>query len=106
MLDRSVFCHGPPQAQRTHVGPHALDMVETLLLEAGNADRVPAVWWRPFRRPDRVLLLIVDDHGVGCGVLIFIEHWAVPPWSQAKFRRLKRGPAWCSPAARERRCPR
>src|SRR5688500_9570678 len=40
---RSPFVHEFAQRQRTHVGPHLLDVIEALFLGAGLTDYRPAV---------------------------------------------------------------
>ena len=53
--------HLDAEAQRTHVGPDLFDEREDFVLRAGLAGIAPAGRIRLVRRPDRVLLFVVDD---------------------------------------------
>src|ERR1041384_1667705 len=50
------------QAERPHIGPHLLDVGQALLLPAHLAPAAPAERDLAVLGPDRVLLLVVDDH--------------------------------------------
>src|SRR5438445_8153236 len=59
-----LLAHPVAQALRPHVDPHLVDVGEALAARAGLADVLPARLRRLVERPDRVLLLLVHDHGV------------------------------------------
>src|SRR5262249_43752785 len=66
------FFHPPAQAQRTHVGPDFLDVLQALRLEPALADVVPAERIVAMRRPDRILLLVIHDHFVDRVVFLLV----------------------------------
>src|SRR5262249_848390 len=66
--------HLLPQAQPPHVGPDLLDVGEAVGLGARLALRAPAQRQLAVRRPDGVLLLVIDDHSVDGRVLARLAH--------------------------------
>src|SRR5205814_6305582 len=48
---------------RTHVRPHVTDVAEAFRPATGGSGLPPTGRYRPARRPDRVLLLVVHDDG-------------------------------------------
>src|SRR5262245_61418190 len=59
-----------PRAQGTHVRPRRLDVAQTLCPGPANARRRPPGWRFVIQRPDRELLLLVDDHGILTSLVI------------------------------------
>src|ERR1700722_4137872 len=64
--------HMLAQAQRSHVGPHFLDVSETLVLRPAASRFAPARGYVSPVRPDRVLLFVIDDDAVDARVAITI----------------------------------
>ena len=60
------------QAGRPHVGPHFIDIFEAFGLAALLAGRSPPLRDLLAARPDRILLLGVDDHQVDFSVFFFV----------------------------------
>src|SRR2546421_10396833 len=69
--------HLLPQAQGAHVRPNFLDVGKALGLGAGLARVAPAEWVLAVGGPDRVLLLVVDDHLVDGRVFSLVLTHAV-----------------------------
>ena len=61
---RSCCSHLPSLAERPHIGPNFLDVVETLLLIGLLSDDRPAIRDLSVRAPDRVLFFVVHDNVV------------------------------------------
>src|SRR5262249_1160480 len=59
-----------PEAPRPHVGPHVCDVLQALGLRAGLADEAPPVRQLAIRKPERILILVIDDHGVHAAVFV------------------------------------
>src|SRR5256885_3788737 len=70
--------HAPAQARRPHVGPDLLHVRQTLLARAGRPFVAPTGRVLPVGRPDRVLLLVVQDHLVRRRRLCVLGHLAPP----------------------------
>src|ERR1035437_3055829 len=66
-----VVAHPATQRRRPHVGPGFVDICQTLVLISGEAVAAPAGRQLALGRPDRVLLLVVDDDDVHPGLLRF-----------------------------------
>src|SRR5256885_1244524 len=62
------------QAQRAHVGPHLVDVGQALVLAALFAHLPPASRRLAVRKPDRVLLLVVDHDLVDTIVFFVFGH--------------------------------
>jgi hypothetical protein len=73
-----LLLHFLPQAQRAHVDPHFLDVVQTLLLGAGLARILSTEGILAIGGPDGILRLVVDDDFVDRGVFLFIAHGSFP----------------------------
>src|SRR5215212_8361607 len=74
-----AFCfrllfHLLAETERPHVGPDFLDVSQTFFLRAALAGVVPAKRILPVGGPDRVLLLMVDDHFVDGVVFSVVTH--------------------------------
>ena len=63
--------HARSQAQRAHIGPYFLDVVETFGFGPALAGIVPAERIRPMHRPDRILLFVVYNNFVNGIVSLF-----------------------------------
>src|SRR5262245_47565637 len=71
-MSAGVVGHFLPQAQRSHVGPHVFDVVETLGLQSSLTDLDPPERKLSVSRPDRILLLMIDDYRVDRSVFAFV----------------------------------
>src|SRR5690606_1998218 len=59
---RRLALHVLAQAERAHVGPHLVDVVQAVLLFPRLARGAPALGQRLVVGPDGVLLFVVHDH--------------------------------------------
>lgn len=71
------IAQGAAQAERTHVGPHPLDVGEAVLLGAADTDRAPTGRNRLMVGPDRVLFLVIH-HDVKSRVRAVPVHAEAP----------------------------
>src|SRR6185295_12253188 len=76
-LPRGRF-HLLAETERTHVGPHLLDVIQAFLFRPALAGGRPAGRSLLARRPDRVLLFVIHDDLVGHAVVVFPRHVSVP----------------------------
>ena len=65
--------HVAPQTEGPHVRPDFIDVFQTLRFFARFASHPPALRDFPAVKPDRVLLLVIDDHVVNTQVLVIVE---------------------------------
>src|ERR1041385_7539345 len=102
------FVHSPAETERSHIGPHLLDISEAFLFRTRLAGVVPAEGIFTIGRPDRILLLVVHDNFVNSVIFSFICAHRISPIMTAKrttlpfiaqsssvcFRALTRGRAF------------
>src|SRR6266496_3173505 len=69
-----VGLHLLAKAQRAHVGPDLVDVLEALRLGTLLAHLAPAGRRLAIGEPDGVLLLVVDNHLVGAVVFFVLGH--------------------------------
>src|ERR1043165_6579447 len=70
--------HPLAEAERPHVGPDLVDVLEAFALAARLADGSPARRDLPVDRPDRVLLLVIHHHLVDPLVVLVVSHSTSP----------------------------
>src|ERR1043166_7849181 len=66
------FFHFLAEAERSHVGPYLLDVSEALLFRTSLARVIPAKGVFAVGRPDRILLLVVQNDFIDSGIFSFI----------------------------------
>ena len=68
-----LFLHPLPKTERPHVRPDLFDVSQTFGLRPALPRVLPAERVLAIRRPDRVLLFVVDDHFVNRRVFSFVH---------------------------------
>src|SRR6516164_8392880 len=69
---RGLF-HLLSEAQRTHINPYRLDVVQAFLLETAFAHILPAEGIVTVSWPDRVLLFVIDHDFVDRGIFLVVS---------------------------------
>ena len=69
--------HVLAQAERPHISPDFLDVVETLGFQAAFAGIEPAQRVFSLLGPDRILLFVIDDDFVDRSVFFFVPIYGV-----------------------------
>ena len=65
--------HLPAETERPHVGPDTLHVLEALVLETTCTNAPPPQRVGQMRRPDRILLFVVDDDFVNGRVFLVFD---------------------------------